>query len=164
MWRKPWFWSIGGVLLLVVVVATTPQLAQRVGAMGSIWKEAVGSDKHLVPIIQCGNLALRAEHNHAVIERAAHYAATMGSGTKVFMDIARAAAAAESECPRLDEVLDLAVRRTSESYRIIALAESACRIETPVQEAAWQQYYDDLLAGAEYGSIAEALAAGRTGR
>ncbi|MFO7652742.1 MAG: hypothetical protein R6X25_02865 [Candidatus Krumholzibacteriia bacterium] len=157
MWRNPWTWATVLAAAIILAVAMAPQLAQRRAAIASIFDELRGGDNHHIRVVECGGLAFRAPYNHAVIERAAHYVATLGSNTSVYMAIARIAANAPAECPRLAAVLDLAVMRQSESQAIVELARRACRFTSPADEQAWQRAYESLVATAEYPSVEMAL-------
>ena len=82
---------------------------------------------------------------------------TFGSGTLVFREIARIAAESDKECVLLDSVLDLAARSTSDSQRILALAESACRVEGTGEESTWLAAYEEMSARAQYSSVSAAI-------
>lgn len=144
-------------VLFVVVVIGSPRLGERWAGLRSVGGSLLTADSNQFPIAKCTGLVLSAEHNTAVVTRAAEYMAHFGSNTPVFLRIAEIAAEAEEECPRLEQVLDLAIMRSSESMTVLELASSACRLETPEEEAAWQRLYDEMLAGAEYSSPQEAL-------
>lgn len=150
-----------GVLLSFVILWTIidSDVRDRLGALGSVGRTLVNADQAQLPLIECGGMALRADHNRAVITRAADMIIAVGSNTGVFMRIAEYAAEADHECPLLDEVLDLAVCKTSESDYVLALAEAACRVETAEQEAVWRAHFDEIAATAEYPDVETALAA-----
>jgi hypothetical protein len=133
----------------------------KLSALGDVGQTLVEADYHYLAIVECGGRVLKAKHNLPVIRRAAEYIATTGSNTQVYRQIARLAAQADHECERLEAVLDLAVRRTSESRPILTLAAMACAPLTPEQDAAWQRIYDALAVSAEYPSVEAALAGRR---
>ncbi len=135
---------VGVALLLAASILFVPSVRTKLGALGSVGKTVVTADKHWLPAFQCGSIVLRAEYNHAVIEKAARYVAEYGHNTQVFMSIAKMAAAADKECPLLGEVLDLAAVKTSESMSVIALAEAALKVETPEQESRWREYLVEM--------------------
>lgn len=158
MKRIVWFIAAFFAVLLVLLAVSSPRFGEKYGALGSVGQTLLGADYNQVPIVQCGGILITARHNISVVTRAAEYISILGSNTGVFLEIAQIAAEADSECARLADVLDLAVMRSSESMITIALAKNACRLETPEQQAAWQQLYDSMLAGAEYPSVEAALA------
>lgn len=81
-----------------------------------------------------------------------------GSGTSVYRGIARIASKAGQDDLRYEEVLDLAVRSNSNSKRVLALAESIARIDSPEDEVMWQAAYDEMLARANFPSVEAAIA------
>ena len=127
-------------------------------ALGEVGKTLVSADYHHFLVIKNGAKVIKAQYNIAVITRATEYIGSLGSNTGLYREIVRVAADADHECEKLEAVLDLAIMRSSNSMTIVALAESACRIETPAQEEAWQKAYDLMLEGAEYSSVEEGLA------
>ncbi len=143
--------------LMVVFIISSPQFKRKAGALGSVGQTLINADCNYIPVVECGGIAMQAEFNLQVITQAAEYLEAVGGNTQVFLTIARIASETQEECPRLASLLDLAVMKTSESMTIIALAESACRIETPEHEEAWQSVYHTMLESAEYSSVAEAL-------
>lgn len=143
-----------GALLLVGI--TRPDAARSVAGIA---RSTVASDKHHLPMLQIGRLAMRASHNHAVIERAAEYAGVMGSNTSIYRGIAEAAADLDQECPDLERVLDLAAMCSSDGGAILALARSACRTATPEDARRWEEVYAQVLSVAQYPDVETALAA-----
>ena len=135
-----------------------PQCEVKRQALGEIGKTFVSADYHHFLVIRNGGRIVKAKYNLPVITRATEYIGSLGSNTGVYREIARVAAETDHECERLEAVLDLAIVRTSNPRSILALAESACRLETPAHEEAWQKAYDTLLEGAEYPSVEEAIA------
>ena len=151
---------VGPVLLLAVLfLLAAPQFEGKREALSEVGSTLLDSDRHQLPIAASGLSALKAGYNHDVIVQAAEYMRAFGSNTTVFRDIATTAAEADHECPKLRSVLDLAARSNSDSARILALAESACRLQGPEDEAAWQAFYDHLSEIAAYPSVEAALAA-----
>lgn len=146
-------------VLLVLFLLAAPQFEDKRDALGDVGAKLFDSDRHQLPIAASGLSVLKADHNHEVIVRATEYMQEFGSGTTVFREIAKIAAGADHECPRLGLVLDLAARSTSDAARILALAECACRIQGPDDEAAWQAYYDHMSELATFPSVEAALAA-----
>ena len=134
-----------------------PQCAVKRGALGDIGKTFVSADYHHFLVIQNGGKVIKAKHNIAVITRGTEYIGSLGSNTGVYRKIVQVASEADHECEKLEALLDLAIMRRTDSMTIVALAEGACRIETPAQEEAWQKAYDTMLEGAEYASVEEAL-------
>lgn len=147
------------VLLLLAVTAllVAPQLAEKRAALVDVGRRLLHTGSHQLPIAECAGLIARAKHNVPVIERAADYMGTIGSGTSVFRDIARIAADSDIETDRLDKVLDLAVLKTSDTSQILSLARTACRIETDEQAEAWEKAYRSVLATADFASLEEAV-------
>ena len=155
---RPWI-LIPLVLLagaLLLVGTTRPEAARSVAGIA---KSTVTAGKHQLPMLQIGRLAMRASHNHAVIERAAEYAGVMGSNTSIYRGIAEAAADLDADCPDLDRVLDLAVVCGSDGGAILALARSACRTTTPEEVQRWEDVYAQILSVAQYPDVESALAA-----
>ena len=150
-------WSAVVFSILLVALLTLPNYSAKRSALGSVGRSLFTAHGHQLCIIESGGRILKAKYNLSVITRANEYIATLGSNTLVYRSIARVAADTDCECELLDSVLDLAVVRRSESRTIIALAESACRIETEKQRENWQEVYDEMLAGAEYPSVDIAL-------
>lgn len=153
--------TIAGASLLVLVVflLVAPQFANRRGAFREVGSTLFDSDSNQLPILASGLSALKADYNHGVIVKAAQYMKAFGSNTSVFRGIARIAANADHQCPKLFLVLDLAARSTSNAARILALAESACRLKNPQDEIAWQAFYDHMSEMAAFPSVEAALAA-----
>lgn len=159
MKKLGWFTAFLLVLFLVLLGFSTPEFGEKYGALGSVGHTLLDARRDQGHILQVGGALVGARHNLDVVTRAARYISEIGSNTRVFRGIAEVAAEADEECERLDAVLDLAVMRTSESMTILALARSACNLETPEQEAQWQAVYDAMLADAEYPTLEAALAA-----
>jgi len=147
------------VLVLVLVVVTHPQFSQKREAVGEVGNTLLSSKYHQFPIAACGVAAIKADFNHRTITKASEYMSEFGSGTSVFREIAEISARVDHECPQLEMVLDLAARSTSESQRIVALAESACRIQGEDDEAAWQSAFEQMSARATYLTVEEARSA-----
>ena len=145
-------------LLLAVMWAFNATFRDRADALGDVGKTLVSADCNQVPVVRCGAELFKAEHNIDIVTRAADYLVAVGGNTSVFLEIARIAAEADDECPRLNDVLDLAVMKQSESMRVLALAGSACSLRTQEQVAAWNREYEYLAASAEYASVEEGLA------
>jgi hypothetical protein len=116
-----------------------------------------GGDHPLV-LMESAKRTAGARYNIEVIARATDYIATIGSNTQVFRDIVRVASTADHECPLLGEALDLAVRKQSESPKIVALAKAACDVKNAEQEAAWRQDLAWLERSADFSSVESALA------
>jgi hypothetical protein len=104
-------------------------------------------------VAEGGTRVLKADHNLAVITRANRYIATFGSQTSVYRKISEFAAEADHECPLLEEVLDLAVRSVSDVAPILELAEKACWVDSPEDEAIWREVYDMMEARAAYPTV-----------
>ena len=149
------------VVLFVGLWSLSSSFRGKVTALGDVGGTLVSADCNYVPVVQCGAVVLKAEHNVDVITQAADYLVAVGGNTQVFMEIAKVAANAEAECPRLDKVLDLAVMKQSESVRVLALARSACGVQTEEQVAQWESEYEALVATAEYASVEAGLASRR---
>jgi len=126
MSRKRRFWIICAVVVLATAVLIGPRLRGKGQVLAALWGEIAGGGNHPGQVVRCGVLAIRAEHNLDVIQRAAHYVAVLGMHTGAFVHVAEVAARAESECPRLEDILDLAVMRTSETVWVLDLADRAC--------------------------------------
>lgn len=148
-----------GLLVLVLFLLAAPQFENKREALGEVGGLLLDTDHHQVPLVASGLSALKADHNHEVIVRAAQYMKEFGSNTSVFREIAEIAAEADHECPQLALALDLAARSNSDSARILALAEAACRVDSPEDEAIWQAYYDQLSEIAVYPTVEAALEA-----
>ena len=149
---------LGGIVLLLLVFLLDPRYTAKRDALVSVGQLLVNSKAHQVVVVEGGVRVFTAQYNFAVIERAINYMGTLGSGTSVYRDIARIASEADRECERFEAVLDLAVRSTSNSQRVLALAESVCRIDSPEDEAIWQAAYDSMLEMAEFPSVEVAVA------
>ena len=149
--------SVVAVIGLAGLWAFSSSFRTKGRALSDVGGTLVSADCNYGPVVDCGGVVLRAKHNLNVVTRAADYLVAVGGNTKVFMEIARIAADAEAECPRLNEVLDLAVMKRSESMHVLALARSACRLQTEEQIAQWQRVYDELAASAEYTSVEAGL-------
>ena len=147
------------ILALALYLLISPQFADKRNAAREVGSTLLDTDYHQLPIAASGLSALEADYNHGVIVRAAEYMKAFGSGTSVFREIAKVAAAADHECPKLASVLDLAARSTSDAARILALANSACKIQSPADEEAWQAFYDHMSEIATYPTVEAALAA-----
>ena len=139
----------------------SPEFEANREALGSVGSTLVKAKYHHAVVLESGGRAIQARHNLQIISRATEYMGTLGSGTTVFREIARIASEADQEYPRYEAVLDLAVRSTSNAKRILAIAESVCRIESPEDEMKWQAAYDDMLASAEFSSVEVAVASRR---
>ncbi|MBU2500278.1 hypothetical protein KJ682_03000 [bacterium] len=144
-------------LVWALIVARSPDFVPKVKAMKSVGGTLVGARSNQAPVFVCGGKVIKARHNIAVIARAADFIVTVGSNTGVFMGIATIAEESDHECPLLEEILDLAVRKQSESATILALAGWACRVETPEQELQWRKAFDQVAATAEYPTVEAAL-------
>jgi hypothetical protein len=144
---------------LALIVLFSPHLQPKREALGTVIGSLFTGANHPLAVLESSGRVITSRHNLPVITRATEYIATLGSNTSVYREVARIAAAADGECPRLEKVLDLAVVRQSDSQRIVALAEAACSGQTPEQEAAWQRSYDALWATAMYPSVEAALVA-----
>ena len=166
----------GVVALLTLFFLLNPRFAAKRGALGSASQTLLTADHHHALVAEGGWRALGADHNLAVITRANRYIATFGSGTSVYREIVRIAAEADQECEKLEAVLDLAVRSTSDADRthygdmlvrtmkeydvphpwadrILALAESACAVDGQEEEAAWQEVFDVMDVWAAYPTV-----------
>jgi hypothetical protein len=159
MKKIAWFTGALVVAFLVLLGFSTPEFGQKYRALGSVGHTLLSSSRHQAPILKCGSFLISARYNVDVVTRCAEYISTVGSNKRVFLEIAEVAAEADRDYPRLDDVLDLAVMRSSESMTVIALARSVCRLETAEQEEQWQAVYDAMREGAEYPSLEAALAA-----
>lgn len=146
-------------MVLALFFLAAPQFEGKRTAFGEVGSTLLDSDYHQVPIAASGLSALQADYNHDVIVRAAEYMKVFGSNTSVFRAIAKIAASADRECPQLALVLDLAARSNSDTARILALAESACEIQSSADQAVWQAHYDQVSEIAIYPSVEAALAA-----
>ncbi len=144
---------------MLVLSLGNPQCAVKRGALGDVGKTLISADYHHFLVIKNGGRVIKAKHNIPVITRATEYIGSIGSNTGVYRRFVSIAAEADHECAQLEAALDLAIMRTSNSGSVLALAESACLVETSEQEEAWQRAYEKLLAGAEYKSVEEALVA-----
>jgi len=155
--------KITWLILLVLVLVGLAGLGlnamwrTRTSQVISIARTAVTAGNHHSMVVEAGGRLLQAEHNHAVIERAMDYIATIGFNTSVYREIVIIAAEAPAECERLDRVLDLAVRRLSDSGLVIALAKQAPYLATEEHEQRWDAMYENLSRSAEYASVEEAL-------
>jgi hypothetical protein len=147
-------------LVLVLAVFSSPKCERKRSALAVVGNEVISGKYHQVQIIENGIFALRARHNFEIIAKSTDYMNAFGSNTLVFRDIARIASKCDRECPQLSDVLDLAARSTQESFRIVELADAACGIRTPDDQARWQARYDQLSAAAIYPSVAAAREAG----
>ncbi|PID81576.1 hypothetical protein CSB20_02295 [bacterium DOLZORAL124_64_63] len=147
------------ILVLVFVMFSRPPHKEKRSALVVVGNTVVGAKSHQVPMIANGVSALRAQHNLKVIAQATEYMATFGSNTGLFRDIAKVAARCDHECPQLLDVLDLAARSKQESWKIVKLAEEACRCQTPEDYARWHVMYDRLSETATYPSAAAAIEA-----
>ena len=156
--KKVSYLVLGGVAVLLLFFLANPNYAEKRTALGSVAQTLVRADHHQAVIVEGGARAFRAQYNLAVIARATEYMGRLGSGTLVYREIARIAAEADRECIRFEAVLDLAVRSTTNSQRVLALAESVCRIDSEEDEALWQTAYDAMLEKAEYPSVQVAVA------
>jgi hypothetical protein len=151
--KKPLLIFGGVVLLLILFFLLSPDFAEKRGALGASIKTLVTADHHHALVAEGGTRVLKADHNLAVITRANRYIATFGSQTSVYRKIAEIAAAADHECPLLEEVLDLAVRSVSDVAPILELAEKACWVDSPEDEAIWREVYDMMEARAAYPTV-----------
>jgi hypothetical protein len=153
-------WLIAGALLGIALAAMFfgSQSGPRRDAVGEAVDHLFHGGKHPLAVIESSGRAATACCNLSVIRRATQYIATTGSNTQVYREIIRIAGRADHDCPLLEEVLDLAIRKRSESVRVVTLAERACQVENASQEAAWRKAYDALEETAEYPSVAAALA------
>ena len=156
--KKLSYLILGGIALLLLFFFANPNYAEKRRALGSVGHTLINAKHHQAVIIEGGGHAFRAQYNLALIARATEYIGTLGSGTSVYREIARIASEADRECSRFEDVLDLAVRSTSNSQGVLALAESVCRIDGPEDEAKWQAAYDAMLEIAEYPSVEVAVA------
>jgi len=148
-------------LALLFLVILGARVIPRLGPLGDIAGHLIHAEGHQGPTIRCGGLVLQAEHNMAVIERAAEYVSTLGPNTSMYLQIAQRAADADHECPRLEAVLDLAVRMTSGGGLIYGLADGACGEFTDDEAGRWQEQFDTVAAMATYATVEEAVAAQR---
>ncbi|MEN8006415.1 MAG: hypothetical protein ABFS42_05335 [Candidatus Krumholzibacteriota bacterium] len=156
---KKAIWAISFILgALIFFFLASPHFESKRKALGTVGKTLVSAPYHQAVIVEGGSRVLTAQHNLKTIARATEYMGTFGSGTLVFREIARIAAEADKECLLLESVLDLAARSTSESQRILALAETACMVEGTSDEAAWMAAYEEMAARAQYPSVAAAIA------
>lgn len=156
--KKLMYLILGGIALLLLFFFANPNYAAKRTALGSIGHTLVNSKYHQAVIIEGGGRAFRAQYNLAVIARGTEYMGTLGSGTSVYREIVRIASEADRECTRFGDVLDLAVRLTSHSQRVLALAESVCKIDSQEDEVIWQAAYDGMLEIAVYPSVEVAVA------
>jgi hypothetical protein len=156
--KKLMYLVLGGVALLLLFFFVNPNYAAKRAALGSVGHTLVNAKHHQAVIIEGGGHAFRAKYNLTVIARATEYMGTLGSGTSVYREIARIASEADRECTRFEAVLDLAVRSTSNSQRVLVIAESVCKIDNQEDEANWQAAYDAMLEIAEYPSVEAAVA------
>lgn len=150
---------LAAIAVIVMAAFLSPTVRTRANALRAVGWTLVTAHRNHAPVAGCAGLVIGANHNVSVITRAADYIVAVGSNTSVFIEIADIAANADRECPRLGEVLELGVRKQSESGRILALARSACRVETAEEVAAWQREFDAVAATAEYPSVEAALSA-----
>ena len=118
--------------ILVVDTWRNPPSAEKFRALRAVFGTLTTADGNQAVVLRCGERLLQARHNLEVITRAAGYASSLGDNTPVFMAIVEAAAAAESECPELAALLDIAVRRRSEAQAIIAR-----RVTTEIVAERW---------------------------
>lgn len=147
--------------ILVVDTWRSPRAAEKFQALRAVFETLTTADRNQAAVLRCGERLLHARHNLEVITRATGYASSLADNTPVFMAIVAAAAAAESECPELAALLDVAVRRRSEAQTIIALAESACRPTAADEVARWRALLKRLDDTAEFETVAGAIAARR---
>ncbi len=157
MRARTWTIAIALVGLVVCVALFSPQLQpQRRAIAGMIGHVLRGGDHPLV-VMESANRAAGARYNLEVIARATEYIATIGSNTQVFREIVGVASTADHECPLLEEALDLAVRKQSETAKIVALAKAACRVTNAEQESAWRRSLAWLERSADFDSVESAL-------
>lgn len=162
-----WTALVAGIVVIVVVALVVagsergpgPGVADRWNDLGAVARLATKADHNQAVVMRCGEFVFRARFNLDVIRLAADYVARIPDGTPAFVAIARAAAEAEAECPELRELLDLAVRRRSETATIVALARDACDQRPDAVAARRRKLLAELAATAEYSTTAEALAA-----
>jgi len=150
---------VASLFAFVMFLVVSPRFADRRHSFVEVGTTLINSEYHQVPIAASSLSALKAEYNHGVIAKAAEYMAVFGSNTSVFREIAKIAAGADRECPRLKQVLDLAARSNSNTSRILELAETACEEESGDDELSWQAYYDHMSAIAAFPSVEAAIAA-----
>ena len=143
--------------LVVLFFLINPKFEAKRGALNSVWNTLRKAPAHQAVVIEGGGLAFQAQYNLRVISRATEYIGTLGTGTSIYREIARIAAEDNQENIRYEAVLDLAVRSTSESGHILELARSVSRIDSPEDEAMWQEAYDQMLLRAEYPSVEIAI-------
>jgi len=151
--------AVVAVLLMGLYLWSRPLARDKVEALGDVARTVGDAGMHQAVVIQCGGKVFRAKHNLDVITRVAGYVATIGSNTGVYMAVADAAADAPAECPVLDELLDLALMKQSESATLIGLIETACREKSPDEMERWQATYRRLHDQREYLTVEDALAA-----
>ena len=156
--KKFGFIILALILLTVGLSFIAPGFGEKRSALGSVGRSLLTSDKHHAQILRGGRMLMGAEHNHAVIARASDYMGHFGTNTGLYRRIAEIAAEAEEDCPRLEDVLDLAARRVGGTPYVLELAELACQLEGPEEEEAWQQAFESLSISAEYATVEEALA------
>ena len=151
--------AVVGVLFLGFYMWSRPPARDKVDALGDVVRTVGDADMHHGVVIQCGKKVFRARHNLDIITRVAGIVGTVGSNTMVYMAVADAAADAEAECPVLDELLDLALMKQSESMTLIGLIETACAEKSSQDEVLWAETFQYLYDRREYPSVEEALAA-----
>ena len=152
---------LGGIALSLLFFFANPNYAEKRTALGSVGHTRISAKHHQAVIVEGGGFAFRGQHNLKVIARATEYMGTLGPRTSLYREIARIAADADREYARYDAILDLAVRSTTNSQRVLALAESVQRIDSPENEAVWQAAYDAMLEMAEYPTVEVAVASQR---
>lgn len=151
--KKPLLIFAGVVFLMILFFLFNPGFAAKRGALGEAAKTLFTADHHHALVAEGGARVLEADYNLAVITRANRYIATFGSQTSVYRKIAEFAATADHECELLEEVLDLAVRSVSDAGTILELAEKACWVDSPEDEAIWREVYDMMDARAAYPTV-----------
>lgn len=143
--------------LFLLISFVSPHMADKRRALGSVGHTLATANQHHAMVLLGGRLIMNAEFNLPVIARATEYMGRFGTNTGVYHQIAEIAAEADHECPRLEDVLDLAVRKETDTPYVLDLARRACTLEGPDEEAAWQQAYESLSATAEYASLEDAI-------
>ncbi len=145
------------IALFILISFLNPRMAGKRHALGSVGHSLVTANHHHGMVLLGGRMVMDAEFNLPVIARATEYMGHFGTNTGVYRQIAEIAAEADCECLRLEDVLDLAVRKESDTPYVLELARRACTLTGPEEEEAWQQAYESLLATAEYASLDEAM-------
>jgi hypothetical protein len=150
--------AVGLVVIAIGAALFSPHLQPKRRAVAGMVGQVFRGGDHPLVVIESAKRTAESQYNLAVIARATDYIATCGSNTKVFREIVGIASTADHECPLLGDALDLAVRKQSESTKVVSLAKAACQVLSAEQEAAWRRDYARLERTAEFSSVDSALA------